>query len=349
MTNDRMTAADRQAEAFATARGVEADRDWALEALMVMTMRDLAPPAVEESLAEARALVRSTGESPEELFGPPRAWVEDQVALRREEGRVVASAEPDTRWRDVPVLASVVAALLSLVLCVLMAVRGEWHIDLTAGVLALPLVSGLTVMTALTTFETVLTRRPFWLAALLGLVVGAVGVGALTAAFMLGNPHPVGRVHVTVLLATAVGYAVLAAVLERLLPAARPRVPAARLTDEEWSRRLAGVLRLRAFLPEERVRVIIAEAQDHAAQAGTGLAAEFGRPEDYAARYLPDVATRSRRRLWLSLALLPVAALAGFGDGFTWWGLALVVVAAWLVLDNWRDWRRDEARAAGRR
>ena len=59
---------------------------------------------------------------------------------------------------------------------------------------------------------------------------------------------------------------------------------------------LAGVLRLRADMPEHRVRDILDEARAHGVETGAPLHEEFGRPEDYASRFAPDPVTGLRRK-----------------------------------------------------
>ena len=165
--------------------------------------------------------------------------------------------------------------------------------------------------------------------------------------------------------ARAPAYGGLAWLADRLLPE-RPRRTApgsgrpapdggvAPLDDDEWAHELAGTLRLRMDMGEERVRETVREARAHAAEAGRPLAEEFGSPAQYAARFSRDTAAAARRTAWIFTAFTVLGAVSVVGgalegDRFGWpaaWLGACAVVAAL----RWRDYARARRRdGAGRR
>ncbi|QFG67567.1 hypothetical protein [Ornithinimicrobium pratense] len=334
-------------QAYRDARGVAQDQAWAEQVVGTLVLDEVSPGLIRRELQDALNLVRESGEGPEVLYGPAREWARERVVDRAEQGLPTVDSTPDSTWRDVLVVGSVVASLISLMILVVWLVRDGFSTDYTWGLLLLPLVAGTGVMGALTTWERVLTRRPAWMAAAAGLGVAALTV-ALLAWLLLGTRDDVLATGSTFSLGLlAIGYALLAGALERLLPERghRRRPP---LDDEAWARELAGTLRLRMNLPETKVREIVREARSHAAQSGQDLAQEFGTPATYASRFARDRATRARRAAWLQTALVPLAALVAFGglleeptpSGISGYGLMMVAVTLTLAVQGWRRVRR---------
>lgn len=83
------------------------------------------------------------------------------------------------------------------------------------------------------------------------------------------------------------------------------------MSDEEWAAQLAGLLRLRAEMPETDVRSTIAEVRQHATTSGTSLAQEFGSPSAYASRLPRSTSGRRMRERWRRTAW--VLAVPSFG------------------------------------
>ncbi|MDT0184766.1 hypothetical protein Q9S36_31735 [Microbacterium sp. ARD31] len=115
--------------------------------------------------------------------------------------------------------------------------------------------------------------------------------------------------------------------------------------DLRWSLELAEILRTRCSMSGARVRDVLAEADAHARDAGRSLEDEFGTPQEYAARFAPDLVRRSR---WRFAGFVAMALLTGafFVDGPTWsTGLITAIWTWWAV----RERRHGVAQARRRR
>jgi hypothetical protein len=114
-------------------------------------------------------------------------------------------------------------------------------------------------------------------------------------------------------------------------------------SDLRWSVGLTEILRTRYSMSGSRVGVIVAEADSHAAEAGRSVQEEFGTPEEYAARFAPDLARRSLlTAAFLGLlALLDVVLLL---DGPHWSNVGLLVVIGWMAAAEHRKVRALRAR-----
>jgi hypothetical protein len=124
----------------------------------------------------------------------------------------------------------------------------------------------------------------------------------------------------------------------------RPRRPAVEApADLRWSVGLTEILRTRYSLSGSRVRDIVAEAHSHAAEAGRSVQEEFGTPEEYAARFAPDLARRSMlTAVFLGLVALLCAIL--LVDGLHWSSVGLLVAWGWLAVIEYRKARALRAR-----
>lgn len=326
---------------FETARGVEADNLWAHSVAWSLMMRDVDTTQVRAALVDARALVEETGESPEELFGGPREHADALFERWRSEGDL--RLDPVTpRWRDLPASGLAMASCVAVLLPLVMLFDKETTTSWTVGMVLLPLVIGLGIAVAITGWAS-LSRR--------GAVVGALGTGAMVLglatvaalAMYLSQEHPFATAGTWWYLVLAAVCALLSTLWRRWLDA-HPAPTTPPVADEdEWARRLAGILRARLLLPEERVSAIVTEARAHATESGRSLQEEFGTPERYAARFRPDVARRGRM-----IALL-YAVLAGFYvvmllDGFSWTYLGLVLVLGAMAVGELRRARTGAAR-----
>lgn len=331
--------------AYRSARDSAEDERWAQSVATTLALEGAGGAAIRRELEDALTLVRETGEGPEALYGDARRWARTRLSEAPEEGRVLVDETPDTSWRDALVIGCVVAALLTLVLMVVLLLSDGWTTDYTWGWILFPLASALTCTTALATWERVLLRTPRWVAVVAAGAVVVVGVAACTWLVMgLGQVIATGSTFW--LGALAVGYGLLVGLLDRVLPEGGGRASARPLGDEEWERRLAGTLRMRMDLDEARVRDIVREARAHAEESGRALAAEFGDPAAYAARFERDRPARLRRLAWAKTVLVPLALVVAFAglvedpssgwSGVSWAGVLLLVVGSWVAVDAWR-------------
>lgn len=326
---------------FETARGVEADSLWAHAVSLSLVMREVDEAQVRGALTDALALVKETGESPEELFGEPREHADALYETWRSKG--LLQLDPAIlRWREVPASGLGWAAFFAVLFPLVLLVGRETTTRWTIGTVLLPVALGLGVVGAATAWAS-WSRR--------GAVVGAVGTGALVLGLATGvalvmygsQDRPFATAGTWWFLVLAAVWALLSTLWRRWLDAhPAPTTPPVADADE-WARRLAGILRAKLLLPEERVSAIVAEARAHATESGRSLQEEFGTPEQYAARFRPDVARRGR------MVALLYAVLAGFYvvmllDGFSWTYLGLVLVLGALAV---RELRRS--RLAGAR
>ncbi len=108
--------------------------------------------------------------------------------------------------------------------------------------------------------------------------------------------------------------------------------------DEQWSLALTEILRTRYSMSGSRVRGIVAEAHSYAAEADRKVQEEFGTPEEYAARFAPDV-TRRRRLTTALLASMATLSALQLVDGFSWTAAGLVACFATLTLAEHRRHR----------
>lgn len=335
--------------AYLEVRGRTEDQAWAEQVVGTLVLDEVSPRAIRGELEQALPLVRESGEGPAALYGPGQEWARARVADRAEQGLPTVDSSPDARWRDIPVVGSVTACLVSLMVMVVWLVRDGLTVELTWGLLLMPLLAGMGVTAAIATWETVLTRRPLWVAAGAALGVSAALVAALVWLLLGTRDAVLASVSTFSLALLAVGYALLAGLLERVLPQAPVR-PAPPLEDEAWARQLAGTLRLRLDLAEDRVTEIVREARTHAEQSGSSLAQEFGTPASYASRFARDRVARARRAAWAYTALVaPVAAFtvdalveSGGTPGTSWVWALLTAALSWLAVSAWRRVRRED-------
>ncbi len=113
--------------------------------------------------------------------------------------------------------------------------------------------------------------------------------------------------------------------------------------DVRWSVRTTEILRTRYSLSGSRVRDIVAEANSHAAEAGRSVPEEFGTPEEYAARFAPDLARRSLLTAAF-LGLLGLVAVVLLLDEPHWSNAGLLVVVGSLAASEYRKARALRAR-----
>ncbi|WP_110240262.1 hypothetical protein [Nocardioides gilvus] len=321
--------------------------DWLDDARWRLALKDVARPVVDDILAEARVLIAETGEPPTELFGPPEEWADEQIAERRRDGLPLVVPDPAASWRDVPVLGMYAAAGTGVVVLLHSLFNREWQLEYDLGLLGFPVVMGLVTMTVLTVWEKTLSRRSLAVAVAAGTGVVAGGVALLGLLVWLGRDHLIATASPWYVVLLVLACALLGRLFDSLLPEDAPRAWITPRTDDEWLAVLAGVLRLRADMPEERVRTIVAEAQAHCAEAGSTLQEEFGRPEDYAAQFPPDEIASTRRKAWAYTAISGLAVILVL-IGSKWVGAILMLLWGARAVREWRRLRRQTSAVSPR-
>lgn len=290
----------------------------------------VAPPVVQELLAGARALAEETGERPQELFGTPRSWAQEQVAVRRDDGLPLAAPVPGARWRDVVVHGLYFAALFAASFLLIALLRRDSGRDFNmVAVLGFPVVVGIVVAAIRTAWSKTLARRPIGVAIALCGGIATTGILAIVLLFWVGHAHVTTTTGPWALGLLALGCVLATRILDTLVPRRPTRKHPEPRDDDEWLTVLAGVLRLRAEMSEGRIRTIAAEARAHAVETGSTLQEEFGRPEDYASTFAPDRVNRSRRMVWVYSALAVLAAIGAMPPDVDWWyvGFTLMWIA----------------------
>lgn len=313
---------------FEAVRGSAHDEAWAQDAWLALVLRGrIDTDHADAALGEVLDLVRESGEGPLELYGPADEWAAERVAQWAAEGSD-AIADEATRWRDAPVVAAVMAVVLSLLMGVARVLEGEWTIDWTLGWILLPFLGPFVMVLTTTAWERTVTRRPMAVGALVAGVVFAAGIAGLTTLIMGTNPHPVAHASIAWAVPLAVVYGVLAWLLDRLAPATPPADGP--VGDDAWAGDLARILRSRGDTTESQVARIVDEARAHAAASGGSLAAEFGSPAAYAAQVSPRPVVRARRSALYRVGMLALAAWVGWGvlgDTQAWPAKVLFVIA----------------------
>jgi hypothetical protein len=320
-------------DAFSAARGEEMDHLWAFSVSWKLMMNDVEVEQVREGLEEALALVRETQESPEDLFGDPKEHASELYRRWKSEGRLrLTHGEKIVAARSIPASSLHAGAWFALALALLELVDGD---DLPATFLALPVGLGFAAVGGLALWERA-SRRWATPVAVAVMAAATLVLALVVASVLQSTDASLGSAMPWIL----VGEAVVLWFLGRCFTvlATAKAVVAARdgLDDEQWVERFSGILRGPGWTPEARVREIVAEARSHAAETGRTLAEEFGTPEHYASQFGMDRARRSRLTIAL-LALLIGLNVALQLDGWSWTGIAAVLLLAWMT---WREYRR---------
>lgn len=317
-------------DAFGAARGDRADESWAYAVSWRLLSKDVDVDLVREGLEEARVLVLETQESPAGLFGPPADHAEELYGRWVEEGRLRLAGRGAIAWRDVPSSGLAWSAFFCVAFAVIMAAQGDSPLTWTLGVVLIPLSLGLGTVAALALYGTVLERR----GTLIGVISATTCVAAMAAVVAGLNEwsqgHPFGTDTVWWYVPAAVGCALLATSWRRWTATWPATVPPVAQHTDDWSARLAALLRARHSLSDARVATILAEARGHAAASGRSVQEEFGAPEEYAARFRPDLARRSRLLAWFYVLLSTMNVIA-IVDGPTWYNVGAAFLLAWMA------------------
>jgi len=138
-------------DGFREARGSADDRAWAERAYYRLFRDDVRSSAAARALDQALDLVRESGEGPAELYGSADDWAEEQRARWAEEGSDVTD-DSGAQLRDVPLIASVGAVVLTLLLGVVHALSGEWQVTYTIGLVTMPFTISAAALLSLWTY-----------------------------------------------------------------------------------------------------------------------------------------------------------------------------------------------------
>ncbi|KQV77318.1 hypothetical protein ASC64_00200 [Nocardioides sp. Root122] len=316
-------------DAFTSARGEEMDGVWAYGVSWRLLRRDVQPDQVREGLEEALALLRQTQESPQELFGSPDEHADALYDRWAEEGRLHLWDASSMSWAEVPAWGFGLGAFFSIAFLGVFLAHGETSRTWTLGMIVVPVGMGLAMAAAWAAWSTLLRSRGV-AAALAGFVGTAAGL-AMTIALVneWSKAHPLGTATTWWYVWVAAASALLAAALGRWRESRPETAPQGIVDVDDWSRQLAAILRGRHTLSDARVRTIVGDAHAHAADAGRTVQEEFGTPEEYAARFAPDLPRRSRLMIafYLTMAVLWLVPLTW---GFSW--LKLAAGVGWLLI-----------------
>lgn len=298
------------AEDFTRIAGRDADHSWAGAALLVLLQGRLAPGEVRRILSQARDLVAASGESADDVLGDPREWAREQLAEQSLAG--AAFTDDDASGTDLVVVGLLLATVVAVMWGVISLLQGQWTTSWSLAMLLAPLLLGALTTGTITLRERLVHRFSNAVSLALTLLVGT----PLTLAagwFLVSRPVPLGRASSLWWFALAAALAGLTWLAGRVLPDAMPRrVRTSALLDEQWLAEARTKLRDQGSLKEQEISALLDEARQHAQQAGTSLAEEFGNPVGYAGT-LPTNPRRASARqvtLWFVLAIF-------------WGGLAL--------------------------
>lgn len=326
-------------EAFEQARGDALDGVWAHGVSWALLVRDVEADLVDEGLREALEVVRDTGEPAEELFGPAGEHAVVLYDRWVDEGRLRLAGRTSMPWRAVPSSGLAWSAFFCVAFAVMMWASGDSPRTWTLGMAIIPVGLGLATAAAVATRDALLQRR--------GTVTGIVGAASAVVALAVllasanewSRAHPWGTHSAWWYVPLAIACGLLSTAWRRWTDTWPSQATPAQIDVDEWSRQVAALLRARYSLADGRVRSIIAEAQQHALQSGRSLVEEFGTPEDYAARFAPDLARRALHTMWFHLFLvaLSVAAVLAGGSRLN---LVTAVGFAWVAWRYHRSYRR---------
>ena len=320
---------------FERARGEDLDGVWAYAVSWRLLRRDVEPDQVCEGLKEALSLVKETQESPDVLFGEPAEHADALYDRWVEEGRLHLWDAARATWPEVPSSGLAWSAFFSVAFLVTFLLDGETSRTWTLGMIVLPVGMGLALVALVTVWDTTLRSRGFGSAAVAATATLVVCSTVVALVNEWSKAYSLGFASTWWYVVVAAACALLSTTWRRWLDARPVPVPEGIADVDEWSRELAAILRGRYTMADARVRTIIGDAHAHAADAGRTVQEEFGPPEEYAARFAPDL----QRKLRLEAAFfsaLGVAAAVAMVDGVAWWNVGLVLLCSWWAVRAWR-------------
>ena len=324
---------------FERARGEDLDGVWAYAVSWRLLRRDVEPDQVCEGLKEALALVKETQESPDVLFGEPAEHADALYDRWVEEGRLHLWDAARATWPEVPSSGLAWSAFFSVAFLVTFLLDGETSRTWTLGMIVLPVGMGLALVALVTVWDTTLRSRGFGSAAVAATATLVVGATVVALVSEWSKAYSLGTASTWWYVVVAAACALLSTTWRRWLDARPVPVPEGIADVDEWSRELAAILRGRYTMADARVRTIIGDAHAHAADAGRSVQEEFGTPEEYAARFTPDLARQSRLLVAFYLTVVALN-LVGVALGFSWRSLVVAAGFAWLAWQEHQRYRR---------
>ncbi|MEL4505150.1 hypothetical protein AAEX63_12825 [Luteococcus sp. H138] len=331
---------------FYDARRVMADSQWADAAHGELLRAGLPAVRIDDLLGEVLVAVRESQAGPEELFGPATAWAQQCAGEASQDGEDFV--DPTVTAPAAVVRAMWVAALVSVFFAFITVRVGGWGRGLYASAPWFPLGFGIAVGLASLVHGALARRRSIWLARVAALAAASLVI-VLTALVMkaLEDVWLVSRGGVLVFLGEAL---MLFGIWWSLKPwaARRARVVTVRgpsaIDDAQWLELARAELGKREDLPPGGVLQLLEEAQEHARDAGTSLAAEFGNPVGYARQLPVDEVADARAQVWFWLAMSTfLTVLIGVHDHWHPTALHLVFLVISLACVALSIWGQREA------
>lgn len=322
------------------ARNQPADGTWAWHAVGSMVMEDVVEQRIVEALNETADQLAESQESPESLFGSPRAWDREQRARWREEGLAITAASRTTA-RDLVVETFVISGLFAGLFFLYMVISASWGDRFTLSLALAPLLLAAACRATEAVFSRVRRARSQRWGVLAAVATIGVSTAAIVGIFSLTSPVDLSINVLLGLLCVAVISVFLAWATAKVWP--EPQQHASRATpstEHEWLDALGTALRARGDITDARVHSIVTEAQAHARESELPLSEEFGQPADYADRFQPAPHVRHRRMAWMYTCVAVLIAIyniiALIEGAATWWGGAWFAVAAVSAALEWR-------------
>ncbi|WFP15739.1 hypothetical protein [Citricoccus muralis] len=322
------------------ARNQPTDGTWAWHAVGSMVMGNVVEQRIVEALNKTADQLAASQESPEALFGSPRAWDRDQRARWREEGLDITAASRTTA-RDLVVETLVISSFFAGLFFLYMVISASWGDRFTLSLALAPLLLAAACRATEAIFTTQRRTRSQRWGALAAVATLGVSTAAILGVFGLTNTVDVGVNVLLGLLGVAVISVVAAWATAKIWPEPRQRsARPAPSNEKEWLEALGAALRARGDITDARVREIVAEAQSHAHESDLRLREEFGEPAGYADRFAPAPQVRRRRTAWMYTAvavLIGIYNVIALIDGAaTWWGAAWFALACLFAILEWR-------------
>ncbi|MEU5901400.1 MULTISPECIES: hypothetical protein [Streptomyces] len=334
------------------------DEDWA-DAVRVRLAFDEEVPVgfADEVLAEARQLVEEAGQPAREVLGDPAAYARGVAAERVSE---TYRAGIDTRGlRPAERLAAALGSMGFLVFAVFGLVWIQDGLWVGVNWSSVATITGIGVgvsagCVAFVARAAGLFRGMWWF-----LAGAALAFAATVALADTLSDERLFRVPAPVLMLVGVPLAVAAFLLpeERINRWFTPARPAGGLSDEQWLRRLDGLLRGRHGMKTAEARAHVEEVRQHLAAAPATIRAEhaFGDVEIYALRLSEGPRRQqriTRQKFYGALAsavffgVLTVDKLIDPQERASGWVACYVGAfgcAAWGAFSEWRTLRKQRA------
>lgn len=327
------------------ARNQPTDGTWAWHAVGSMVMEDVVEQRIVEALNETADQLAASQETPEALFGSPRAWDRDQRARWREEGVDITAASRTTA-RDLVVETFVISSFFAGLFFLYMVISGSWGDRFTLSLALAPLLLAAACRATEAIFTTQRRARSQRWGVLATVATIGVSTAAIVGIFSITNAVDLDINVLLGLLGVTVISVFFAWATVKIWPGPQQHAPSPTPSSEqEWLDALGTALRARGDITDAQVRTIVTEAQSHARESELPLSEEFGQPARYADQFQPAPHVRHRRIAWMYTC---VAALIGIyniialvEENASWWGAAWFAVAAVSAALEWRRVSRE--------